>query len=128
MKGKRKLPEDLIVIRGAVNRDVIEVIRRMLRFTFKELRSIHPEKMPEATALELAVASILGKAIEYSDYKRFDALLDRIIGKPKFQFEHTGPDGGPIPISNLNDQELNQRLEDFERRLSKYKGKYGPQK
>ena len=47
----------------------------------------------------------------------FKELSDRAYGKIKESMELSGPDGGPIDLRNLTDQDLDQQIAELERKL-----------
>lgn len=75
------LPEHLREIRSLTNLEVIKIISKYARLDYQTLKDFLDLK--QGTALELHLASIFIKGIEYGDYGRLSFLLDRAIGKVK---------------------------------------------
>jgi HPt (histidine-containing phosphotransfer) domain-containing protein len=60
--------------------------------------------------LALAIAKKLLARAKTGEVKAIQLVAERVQGKPKRQLELSGPDGGPLDIHNMTDEELNQRI------------------
>ena len=73
---------------------------------------------PNTVALELVVATIVIKSIQAGDQQRLTFLLDRLIGPVKHAVEHSGPNEGPIRITDdMTEAELDRRAHNILKRL-----------
>lgn len=74
---------------------------------------------PNLLAIDLAVVSAIHEAIK-GEGRMLDFLLTRLIGRVTQPIEHSGPEGGPIPVQNLShlsDEELDLQLRQVQARL-----------
>ena len=60
--------------------------------------------------LALAIAKKLLARAKTGEVKAIQLVAERVQGKPKRQLELRGPDGGPLDIHNMTDEELTQRI------------------
>ncbi|MBZ5652626.1 MAG: hypothetical protein LAO18_19325 [Acidobacteriia bacterium] len=51
------------------------------------------------------------------DVKAIQLVAERVQGKPKRHLELSGPDGGPLDIHNMTDEELDQRIAELTEQL-----------
>lgn len=75
---------------------------------------------PHIVAAEIAIVSVIHKAIAEGDGRMLELLLSRLIGKVSQPVTHSGPGGGPIPVQNfshLTDEELDLQLRQVQARL-----------
>jgi hypothetical protein len=78
-KSSRALPPDLKEARQMFARDFESTIYKYMNHTKDEL--LMAMKAPETPAKDLAVLSILHKAITNGDQQRLDFMLNRTVGK-----------------------------------------------
>lgn len=69
-----------------------EILNTLINCSKEEI--MEKAKDPSLSIFELAIASILSKAVQQGDHKRIDAILDRLVGKPKQSIEVTNPYAG----------------------------------
>jgi Family of unknown function (DUF5681) len=67
--------------------------------------------------LALAIAKKLLARAKTGEVKAIQLVAERVQGKPKRQLELSGPDGGPLDIHNMTDEELNQRIAELTEEL-----------
>lgn len=80
----------------------------MIRKDLKELKRLG--KGPTGVSWLIAsTAAIAVKAQETGDDKKWNAILDRIVGKVPFVAEVSGPSGGPIVTGNMSEEEILKR-------------------
>ena len=111
--GKARMPEELRAVNSMTPPELAKIISKYFRCTREELQEI--AIAAAAPALELAIASILVKSIQYGDYGRLNFLLDRCVGKPLVQteMEHDGD------LADLSDADLVARIRQFLPKLEK---------
>lgn len=97
--GRPALPEDVKVMRKIKGSDFDRLANKFMDLKRAELAAIM--KDPESTALEMWLASVFHKGIVEGDVKRLEAILCRTIGKVPQPLQHTGPEGGPIPMRSM---------------------------
>jgi hypothetical protein len=86
-KGRPKIPEELKKIRK-MNRDRLEIIvSKYLAMNFIDLNQV--VKDPNTSALDHMIVQIIIKSITTGDHARFNAIMDRVVGKVKDQIEHS---------------------------------------
>jgi hypothetical protein len=86
--GRPPLPEDIKKARE-LNKD--ELTRVLNDFIYLSKGEIEEKILNSSTPmLELLVASILKKGIDFGDHMRLSFLLDRLVGKVKEVVEHEG--------------------------------------
>jgi regulator of sigma D len=84
-KGRTPIPEELKKIRK-MNRDRLElVVSKYLNMNLIELNQV--VKDPNTTALDHMICQIIIKSMATGDHARFNALMDRVVGKVKDQIE-----------------------------------------
>ena len=67
--------------------------------------------------LALAIAKKLLARAKTGEVKAIQLVAERVQGKPKRQLELSGPDGGPLDIHNMTDEELDQRIAELTEEL-----------
>jgi hypothetical protein len=67
--------------------------------------------------LALAIAKKLLARAKAGEVKAIQLVAERVQGKPKRQIELSGPDGGPLDIHNLTNEELDQRIAELMEKL-----------
>lgn len=107
--GKLKIPEkgdrfnpngrprkwiSAIIDQGYKRSEVHDAIRVLLSLTPNEVRKVLAN--PEATVLEVSVASAILTAIQKGNLETLETLLSRVDGKPTSYTEVTGADGTPL--------------------------------
>ena len=60
---------------------------------------------PKSSILHVMIASMAIKAIKKGDEKTFNAIMDRVVGKPKEMVEMTGSMNIPVVILPSNGRE-----------------------
>lgn len=99
--------KDLKRVRRLTQQEVSELGTLILDHNLAELTAI--AKDPYACVLKVWFASIAVKAISRGDANALNAILDRIVGKPKEHIEVTGADGGPLESSRETADEREAR-------------------
>jgi hypothetical protein len=61
---------------------------------------------PNSSIISVMIASLAIRAISKGDFLTFNAILDRVVGKPKEMVELSGKDGGPIVTQRVTEQDL----------------------
>ena len=67
--------------------------------------------------LALAIAKKLLSRAKSGEVKAIQLVVERVQGKPKRQIELSGPDGGPLDIHNMTNEELDQRIAELTEKL-----------
>jgi hypothetical protein len=67
--------------------------------------------------LALAIAKKLLARAKAGEVKAIQLVAERVQGKPKRHLELSGPDGGPLDIHNMTDEELDQRIAELTEQL-----------
>ena len=81
-KGRPKLDPDLKKAKEALSNSVLEAkIREFLSYSKEELQAMARD--PKAPTIDLALCSIITKAITGSDQQRLDWVITRLLGKVK---------------------------------------------
>ena len=62
---------------------------------------------PSSSILSIMVASLAMNAIKKGNFQTFNAILDRVVGKPK-EMAEPKDDGGPIAIQQLTDGDIDR--------------------
>jgi hypothetical protein len=60
--------------------------------------------------LALAIAKKLLARAKTGEIKAIQLVAERVQGRPKRHLELSGPDGGPLDIRNMTDEELERRI------------------
>lgn len=77
--GAKPVPLDVKAARSLTIIEFTRIVNVLLYMTREEIQKVAAD--PKTPAMEVMIASILGKAITGADYMRANFLLDRIIGK-----------------------------------------------
>ena len=92
--GRPATPPDL---KAAQNMTVIDLKRIILKFMYLPKNQIEKVIKDQNTpAIELLIASIMGRGIGKGDHKRAEWILSRFIPPIKQHHEITGADGKPL--------------------------------
>lgn len=75
-----------------------EILNRLAHATVDELKAISQD--PMTSIFELTICAILKNAVQKGDQQRVNFLLDRLVGKPKEQVEHSTSDGFRLIIED----------------------------
>lgn len=94
--GRPRLPEDIKEARKALKFEFERTGMSQLRSTSDQLKKILSS--PESSALEMATASIILKAVTKSDHLRLDFILNRLIGRIPVKTTLTDDDGEPASL------------------------------
>lgn len=114
--GRPPEPEDVKDAKKLSKVEFIRVANKFLYMTLAEIREVEEDK--KSTMLDLLLASIILKGFDHGDQGRLTFFLDRIIGPVKSKIEHSGPDDGPIHVSeHLTEEELDRRAAKIMQRL-----------
>ena len=119
--GRPPLPADVREVRNITQEEFFLTINKLAKMTAERLRDRISD--PTTPSLELAVATVLAAAIQKGDHVRLNAILDRLIGRPKFTVELSGADGNPIRYTDMSEKDFDEKLNGFNRRLDKYKAR-----
>lgn len=106
--GRPPLPADLKASRSVNQAEFERVLNRYLFLKREELKELAKD-MTLPTLDHLAIA-LLTATIDTGDYKRFNFLLERTIGKVKTVVEVVGNNGGPVEVSEETREEREERL------------------
>lgn len=85
-------------IKRFTQKEIVRIVEVMFSTNRFQLRAI--AECGETPGIDAWVARIVERGIAKGDYKPLEALLNRILGKPKEYVELTGPDGGPLNIKS----------------------------
>lgn len=99
-KGRTPLPPEVKTVRKLTKKDAIQVISKALKMNITELEAAADGLNPKTTAHEMAVASVLLRAIKKGDYFALDLLYKRSIGLVKNDSGNELPK--PIIIERTN--------------------------
>lgn len=81
-KGPPKLPSDLKKANEALTNSILEAkIKKFLALTPEQLKEVMRD--PKTIAIDVALCSIIAKAITGSDQMRLDWVITRLLGKVK---------------------------------------------
>jgi hypothetical protein len=97
--GRPKLPEEVKLVKRMTHIHIAELAADVIAGNVESLKSI--VKDPNSTAIKVAYATCVLKAIQKGDVFSLNAVLDRIVGKVKTEIEVTGPNGGPILMAHM---------------------------
>ena len=86
-KSSRALPPDIKSAREAFVYDVEEAMYKYLSYTKEDI--VKATRSVKTKALDLAILSIIHKAIVHGDTQRLDFLLNRTIGKVPERVQQT---------------------------------------
>ena len=103
-RGRPPIPDDVRGARLLNQRDVELIINNHLQKSVEEL--VNYTKDLKNPSKEILVARIIIEAIKHGDQHRMDFILNRLLGKPKEQVEHS------IKLSYHN--EIMHMIEDAE--------------
>jgi hypothetical protein len=87
--GRPKVPDDIRETRKLDQFELERMMNRFLDLTADELTS--EIKSGKLKGKELIIATIISKAIVFGDQKRFEFILNRLIGKVTENIKHTYP-------------------------------------
>lgn len=90
--GRPKIPDDIKEARSLNKFEVERTITKYLYCSPKELEAYANEakrKDTDLRAIDMLIISIITTAVNRSDYKRFNFLLDRVIGRVPQKLEAT---------------------------------------
>lgn len=95
-KGGSKRYAELKGLRRMGHREVAEVGTLLLENKLGDLAALRDDT--EASVLKVWMATLIVNSMQNSDHRTFQAVLDRVVGKPKEwqTVEMTGAHGGPI--------------------------------
>lgn len=99
--GRPKVPEHVKEFRKMHKVQVTEMLEKYCYSTRQEL--IDALKNPDTPIVEVNVIKILLEGAKSGDYKRFDFILDRTIGKVKEEVEYSGSMHGEL-IARLENE------------------------
>lgn len=77
--GRPKMPRELLEAKRLTQAKFIELTNKYLHKTKEEIAA--SAKDPATPALEIMIASIIGRAITQGDHQRLNFILDRMVGK-----------------------------------------------
>lgn len=86
-------------LRRMTDKELGEVGTLLIDGNRAELRRIC--KDPKSPALRVMLAKMALRAIDFGDEKKFNAIMDRIVGKPKSTIELMGKDGVPLSLVDM---------------------------
>jgi hypothetical protein len=69
------------------------------------------------SGLALSIAKRLLRRANAGEVKAIQLVAERVQGKPKRQLELSGPDGEPLNIQNMTNEELDQRIAELMEKL-----------
>lgn len=119
--GRPPIPEDVKEARRMLKSDFERVAQQVMRMTQYELNNFI--KNSKTTALELTVASIIGKALSKGDQTRLGFILDRVVGpitkKIDLGKDTSGGDETSEPVAALTGDELTSSLMALQRLIQK---------
>lgn len=107
----------LRTVRKLTKLELSEMGTLILDGNLDDLKKVTEDK--KSSVLKVWIATVAMKAISKGDMHSLNQLLDRIVGKVREHVEHSGPDGGLIPIglTKLSDEELQLRYEAVKKRI-----------
>lgn len=121
--GRPAVPEDERALRKVTHSEFERIANKYLFATKEEIKAATND--PKIVALELAIVSVIHKAVINGDGRMLELLLSRLIGKVALPVEHSGPGGGAIPIRaepNLSPEEKRDRLKKIQARINRTLG------
>jgi hypothetical protein len=86
-----------------------EVAEVILDANFDELAKI--AESPTESTLKVWLARSAVSGIRAGNMANLDSILNRVLGKPKERFEHTGKDGERL--NGMTDEEIETRMRDL---------------
>jgi hypothetical protein len=86
-KGQPRVPDDVRGARLLNQRDVELIMNKHLEKSAQELVDYTQDLRNPAK--EILIARIIVEAIKHGDHNRLQFVLDRLLGKPKEQVEHS---------------------------------------
>lgn len=92
-----------------------KVLSKYLNLSLNDLKKKLSDK--ETSALHAMVISLMLHATKQGDPTRINLLFDRLVGKPKFEIEHSGLEGGPIELIELSSEERKVKITENIKRL-----------
>lgn len=122
--GKPKIPEHLRAIHSLTQQEVTKIVSKYARMTLDELEAAVEAR--KASAVEMCVAKIFLKSMEYGDYSRLQFLLDRAIGRTPVAQESDEDIAARKDLERLTDRELIQLVKEKLPALEQKNGEPGP--
>lgn len=98
-KGAGAHNQTLKKIRRMSEKELGEIGTLLINGERQALRAIC--KDPKSTALRCMIAKMALRAIDHGDEKKFNAIMDRIVGKPKSTVELSGKNGAPLSLVDM---------------------------
>lgn len=102
--GNPKLPDALRAIKSLSVKEVNKLISKYARLSMVQLKAAQEDK--KVSVIELCIAAIFARCMEYGDYTRLNFLLERAIGKVPIAVEDDEDRAARKDIEELSDQEL----------------------
>lgn len=98
-RGSSARVRQLKEVAALTNAQVAEVGSVILLGNRESLQAIGNN--PDATVLQIWIAGLVVKSLKEGDAAIFNAIMSRLLGKPKETLEHTGPDGKAIQTERV---------------------------
>lgn len=97
-KGGGAISPETRAIRKVTLEHIEEVADLILDGNIEGLQALARD--PKTSVLKVWLAKAAAEGIKRGDLHSLDSILNRVIGKPKERFEHTGKNGGAIETKN----------------------------
>jgi hypothetical protein len=108
-----EVQQQIKAIRRLTVDQVAEIASSLVMGGLSELKAIATD--PEATVLQIWFSRVAGKGISAGDMRALDAVLDRIIGKPKTQVVLSGDAEAPVQVSAYDNWSADKLILEVER-------------
>lgn len=118
-KGGVRLPPEVREARRMNQVEFERVANRYLCWTKNELATARAD--PMTPAFDLLIINLIMEGIFEGDPKRFNCIMERLIGKVITKVEISSPEGKPIEheVRNRSDSDLDSRIRDLVRLYKK---------
>lgn len=112
MAREKLTPEEQFVVRSVkqlTEKQVIECASLLLSNNINKLDLIRRDR--HSSALQVWIAEVAKKGIKHGDMQSLDALLTRVIGKPKQTIQLQGDPEAPIVTTTMTREERRAEIE-----------------
>lgn len=97
--GKPPDPPELKALKNLTKKELVDVANIIIKGNTDELLGLKDD--PDASVLQVMIASIAVRVIKKGDMAALDILLNRLIGKVKDEVEHSGSMNLPQVVVKL---------------------------